>query len=43
MEASQHLAVLPEVETGEVEIGKLVALADIEEEVGGSAVVPVLE
>ena len=43
MQATEYFAVLPEVESGEVEVGEIVVVADIEEEVGGTAVVPVFE
>ena len=43
VQPTEHLAVLPEVEAGEVEIGEIVIVTDIEEEVGGTPVVPVLE
>ncbi len=43
MEAPEHLTVFPQLEAGEVEVRQIVAVADIEEEVGRSPVVPVLE
>jgi hypothetical protein len=43
MQPSEHFAVRTEVETREVEEGKEVPVADVEEEVRRAAVVPVLE
>jgi hypothetical protein len=43
MQTAENLAVVPEVKAGEVEVGQIVALADVEEEVSGSPIVPVLE
>ena len=41
--AAEHLRVRAEVEAGQVEVGKRVAVADVEEEVGAALVVAVLE
>src|ERR1039458_8295723 len=43
MQATEYFAVLPEVEAGEVEVGEIVVVSNIEKEVGGTAVVPVFE
>src|ERR1700727_2386128 len=43
MEPPEHFTVCPEIKTGKVEVGQVVAVADVEEEMGGAAVVPVLE
>src|ERR1035437_5862963 len=43
MKASEHFAVFTEVKAGEVEVRQVVAMADIEEEVGRPPKVPVLE
>ena len=43
MHRSEHLGVRAEVESGKVEEGEEVAVADIEEEVGAARVVTVLE
>jgi hypothetical protein len=43
MESPEHFTVGPEIKTGEVEVGQVVAVADVEEEMGGAAVVPILE
>lgn len=40
---AQHLHVRLQVETGEIEVGEGVAMADVEEEVGAALVVAVLE
>jgi len=39
----EHLFVVAELEPGEIEVGQVVAMADIEEEVCRTPVVPVLE
>ncbi len=43
LQPAEHLGVGPEVEAGEVEERQRVAVADVEEEVGGAPVVTVLE
>ena len=43
MKAPEDLAVLPEVEPGEIEVRQVIAVTDIEEEVGRAPVVPILE
>src|SRR5579863_1608391 len=43
MEATEDFSVLPEVKAREVEVGEIVIVTDVEEEVGRTAVVPVLE
>jgi hypothetical protein len=43
METPHYFTVGPEVQTGEVEVGQIVTVADVEEEMGGPAVVAVLE
>jgi hypothetical protein len=43
VEAAQDLAVGPEAQVGKIEEGEQVAMADVEEEVVGAAVVAVLE
>src|SRR2546426_12089344 len=43
METTEHLGVLPEIETREIEEGKQVPMADVEEEVRRALVVAVLE
>ena len=43
MQPAEHLCVVAEVETGEVEEREQVAVADVEEEVRGALVVAVLE
>src|ERR1035437_5318152 len=43
MKASEHFAVFTEFKAGEVEVRQVVAMADVEKEVGRPAIVPVLE
>jgi hypothetical protein len=43
MKASEHFAIFTEVKAGEVEVRQIVAMADVEKEVGRPAIVPVLE
>ena len=43
VQAAEHLGVRTEVESGQVEEGEQVAVADVEEEVVGAGVVAVLE
>src|SRR5205814_928260 len=43
VQSSQHLGIRAEVQPGQVEEGQQVAVADVEEEMAGAAVVPVLD